>query len=63
MRMIDKFEKLPLNYYDKTKIGESINILVSSSSDVSSNLSVAVSNLIKGTIFLVGILVGMFYLS
>jgi ATP-binding cassette subfamily B protein len=62
-KIINKFPRLPLKYFDKTKIGDTLNIAVNATNDITDNLSTSLVSLIQGAIFLVGILTAMFILS
>jgi ABC-type multidrug transport system fused ATPase/permease subunit len=62
-KIINKFPQLPLKYFDKTKIGDTLNVAVNATNDITDNLSTSLVSLIQGVIFLFGILTAMFIIS
>ena len=58
-----KINKMPLNYFDTTQIGDILSVITNDVDTLSTSLQNSVSMLVQSTVMLVGVLIAMFIAS
>ncbi|GMO16160.1 MAG: ABC transporter ATP-binding protein [Mycoplasmoidaceae bacterium] len=62
-QMNSKFSKLPLRYFDKNTVGDTLNTMVNASDEITQNLSNCIMQIVQACIYVAGIFSAMFILS